>query len=115
MAAFDAIDAAAEARMVEFRQQHATMLSRRDRQGRPLYAVTSGGNIRRTRKITARLKAKVLDRDGNACVECGSAPSVLHIAHIEAYCINGNNDLANLRTLCPSCHAAEGVPCAIEV
>lgn len=67
-----------------------------------------GGNIVRTKPITQRLKAKILKRDGHACVECGATPGILHVAHIEDYRINGNNHPDNLRTLCPECHAAEG-------
>jgi 5-methylcytosine-specific restriction endonuclease McrA len=102
-----------ERRRYEYaKRAHATMLARTDDAGRPLYRLTSGGNVVRTRPITQRLKAKILNRDGHACVECGatateSRDGVLHIAHIEDYRVNGNNDPDNLRTLCPDCHAAE--------
>jgi len=88
--------------------QRSGMLARTDSAGRLLYRVTSGGNIVRTKPITKRLKAKILKRDGHACVECGATPCILHVAHIEDYRINGNNHPDNLRTLCPECHAAEG-------
>ena len=104
-------------RVAEAKIRHATMLARTDSEGRPLYRVTGGGNVVRTRPITQRLKAKVLERDGHACVECSAtvdAHGVLHIAHIEDYRVNGNNDPDNLRTLCPDCHAAETVPPSVE-
>ncbi|MGZ4518903.1 MAG: HNH endonuclease [Mycobacteriaceae bacterium] len=83
------------------------MLTRTDPTGRPLYRVTSGGNVVRTRPITQRLKKKVVERDGNTCVECGASETVMHAAHIEPYRISGNNSLENLRLLCPRCHAEE--------
>jgi hypothetical protein len=96
---------AERARVEAAKRQHAEMLSRTDSAGRPLYRVTSGGNVVRTRPITQRLKAKVLRRDGSACVECG-ADNSLEVAHVEPYRVNGNNDLDNLRTLCAPCHRA---------
>ena len=72
-----------------------------------LYRVTSGGNIVRTKPITKCLKKRILTRDGNRCVECGST-KWLEIAHIEPYRISGNNADDNLRTLCNPCHQAEG-------
>ena len=99
---------AEEERVAAARKRHATMLARTDSAGAPLYRVTRGGNIVRTKPITQRLKAKILKRDGHACVECGATPCILHVAHIEDYRINGNNHPDNLRTLCPECHAAEG-------
>lgn len=115
---FAAVFAARAKRIEQATRAHAVMLARTDEVGRPLYRLTSGGNVVRTRPITQRLKAKVLNRDGHACVECGAkadAYGVLHIAHIEDYRVNGNNDIDNLRTLCPPCHNAEEVPCAREV
>lgn len=87
--------------------QRSAMLARTDSAGRPLYRVTSGGNIVRTKPITKRLKKRILTRDGNRCVECGST-KWLEIAHIEPYRISGNNADDNLRTLCNPCHQAEG-------
>ena len=105
---FSSIWEAEARRIAEPERTHATTLARTDNEGRPLYRVTSGGNVVRTRPITKRLKAKVLDRDGHACVECRATTS-LEVAHVEAYRVNGNNALDNLRTLCHDCHMAEGV------
>ena len=93
-------------RLAEAKRANATMLARTDDEGRPLYRMTSGGNVVRTRKITKRLKAKILDRDGHACVQCGATKS-LEAAHVEDYRINGNNHPDNLRTLCTPCHRAD--------
>ena len=64
-------------------------------------------NIVRTKPITKCLKKRILTRDGNRCVECGST-KWLEIAHIEPYRVGGNNADDNLRTLCNPCHQAEG-------
>lgn len=93
-------------RVAEAKARHATMLARTDDEGRPLYRVTTGGNIVRTRPIKAGPRARILKRDGFACVECG-AQEDLQIAHIEDYSVNGNNADENLRTLCAPCHVAE--------
>ena len=61
----------------------------------------------RTKPITKCLKKRILTRDGNRCVECGST-KWLEIAHIEPYRVGGNNADDNLRTLCNPCHQAEG-------
>jgi len=53
------------------------------------------------------LKKRILTRDGNRCVECGST-KWLEIAHVEPYRVGGNNADDNLRTLCNPCHQAEG-------
>ena len=64
---------AEEERVAAARKRHATMLARTDSAGAPLYRVTRGGNIVRTKPITQRLKAKILERDGHACVN-GQSP-----------------------------------------
>jgi 5-methylcytosine-specific restriction endonuclease McrA len=47
-----------------------------------------------------------LKRDGYKCVKCGATEN-LHVHHIIALSKDGTNDLGNLVTLCPSCHAEE--------
>lgn len=86
--------------------RHAKMLARTDSEGRPLYRLTEGGNVVRTRPIKEHMKRRILARDGHACVECGTTRN-LEVAHIEPYRVNGNNSDENMRTLCASCHAAE--------
>ena len=86
--------------------QKSGMLDLRDDKGRPLYRLTSGGNMVRTRPIRPHMRKRILARDGHACVECGDTGR-LEIAHIEAYRVNGNNDDDNLRTLCVACHNLE--------
>ena len=51
----------------------------------------------------ARLRRRVLDRDGWQCVLCGSR-NRLECDHIEGLAEGGSNSLDNLRTLCRACH-----------
>ncbi len=83
--------------------QTSSMLSLRDSQGRPLYKVTSGGNIRRTRKVTKATRLRVLARDNHACVWCTSTDHV-EVDHVIRYADGGSSRDDNLRTLCKPCH-----------
>lgn len=53
------------------------------------------------------IRFKVLERDGYKCVNCGKnvTVSTSHIDHIIPKSKGGTEDLMNLRTLCPECHA----------
>jgi 5-methylcytosine-specific restriction endonuclease McrA len=84
------------------------MLGLVDARGRPLYKITSGGNIVRTQKVPRYRKLKVLIRDGYSCVLCmASGPDVeLEVDHIVRYADGGGNHESNLRTLCKPCHSA---------
>lgn len=67
-----------------------------------------------SRKISARLRAEVLDRNGFTCQMCGLTPGDidpgtnrkvrLHIGHIKDKSLGGKDELSNLRTLCSSCN-----------
>lgn len=83
------------------------ILARVDDQGRPLYKITEGGNLARTRKITPATRRRVLERDGHACVWC-EATDWLHLDHIKRYADGGSNRDDNLRVLCATCHATRG-------
>jgi 5-methylcytosine-specific restriction enzyme A len=50
----------------------------------------------------AQLRAKALARDGHRCQKCG-APAT-EVDHIVPLYVGGPNLLANLRSLCQSCH-----------
>jgi len=66
----------------------------------------------------SRIRRQVLERDGYRCVLCGWQPYVwidaefakheLDIDHIVPLAEGGTSDLANLRTLCTTCHAKRG-------
>lgn len=83
------------------------MLRAMDADGRPLYRVSSGGNLIRTTKTSARLRRQVVERDGNKCVLCGGARP-FHVDHIVRYVDGGPTALDNLRTLCVPCHNKRG-------
>ena len=51
----------------------------------------------------SRIRRRVFDRDGWACVKCGR-PGRLECDHIVALSAGGSNDMDNLRTLCRDCH-----------
>lgn len=52
-------------------------------------------------------KRLALHRDGFECNRCSAAGSRLHVHHIEYRSEGGSDDLDNLETLCPDCHADE--------
>lgn len=55
-----------------------------------------------------KLRYKILERDEKKCQDCGSSPAegaVLQVHHILPVHQGGNNDEANLVTLCSQCHA----------
>jgi hypothetical protein len=51
-----------------------------------------------------QIRARVLDRDGHRCGNCGSTRN-LHVHHIVPLSKGGVNSESNLRTLCKDCHA----------
>lgn len=65
-------------------------------------------------KISARLRAEVLDRNGFTCQMCGLTPGDidpytgrkvrLHIGHIKDKSLGGRDELSNLRALCSTCN-----------
>jgi hypothetical protein len=64
--------------------------------------------VRRSRaEIPEATRAAVFERDGNACVLCGSAQD-LTLDHIEAWSKGGPDTVGNLRVLCRSCNSAKG-------
>ena len=65
------------------------------------------------RGVSARLRAQVLDRNGNTCQMCGVAANdtdangrraVLHVGHIKPKTEGGKDELNNLRALCSVCN-----------
>lgn len=65
-----------------------------------------GDGVRR-RIIPTGTRKAVMDRDGFACVECGS-DRFLSIDHIWPYSKGGTDALDNLRVLCRSCNSRKG-------
>ncbi len=57
--------------------------------------------------VSSEKRAAVLDRDGLACLRCGSQTE-LSIDHIKPLSCGGDNSLENLQTLCKACNSAKG-------
>ena len=53
------------------------------------------------------LKARLVERDGATCMDCGSLER-LTIDHIQPLAEWGTNDIENLRLLCHSCNTSRG-------
>ena len=72
------------------------------------------GNVAFERKISGRLRAEVLDRNGFTCQMCGLTPGEidpatgrkvhLHVAHIKDKSLGGKDEPSNLRALCSRCN-----------
>jgi 5-methylcytosine-specific restriction endonuclease McrA len=65
------------------------------------------------RRITARLRSRVLIRDCSTCRLCGTNPLkdptiTLHVDHIVPWSKGGRTVLANLQTLCARCNLGKG-------
>jgi hypothetical protein len=58
--------------------------------------------------IDQGLRWAVFQRDGYACVHCGSG-SDLTVDHIHPVLYGGTNSADNLQTLCRSCNSRKGV------
>jgi hypothetical protein len=73
-------------------------------------APTPVANVRRQRtprEPNARLRWRVLERDGNVCCLCGRSPpdgARLHVDHIVPWSAGGETTLENLRILCERCN-----------
>lgn len=57
--------------------------------------------------ISADLRAAVYERDGHACLTCGTTTN-LSLDHIHPYSLGGPDTFENLQTLCRSCNSAKG-------
>lgn len=72
---------------------------------------------RNTSYKTATLKARLIDAGlkNNECEECGLPNSwqgkalVMHLDHVDGD--NTNNEICNLRILCPNCHSQTSTYC----
>lgn len=59
------------------------------------------------RPIPLRVRAMVLQRDGNACLHCGTTES-LTMDHIYPWSLGGSDDATNLQALCGPCNNRKG-------
>ncbi len=53
-----------------------------------------------------KLRARAIRRDGGKCVTCGATDD-LEVDHVTPRSAGGSNALANLATLCNTCHTAK--------
>lgn len=63
--------------------------------------------LRGKHKISAQLRGRVMQRDGDQCQTCGSTDE-LQIDHIMPISKGGSSDIENLQVLCRSCNSAKG-------
>jgi 5-methylcytosine-specific restriction endonuclease McrA len=67
-----------------------------------------GRSIRSYRKRVSKAKRRrVFERDGLACVACGTGEE-LSIDHVIPIAKGGTNDESNLQTMCAPCNNAKG-------
>lgn len=88
---------------IALQQAHALAVRLR----RPLATGTAnGGRV----KVSPRVRAIVLERDGFRCRRCGASPddgARLVIDHITPLAAGGQNTRRNLQTLCDRCNAGK--------
>lgn len=63
--------------------------------------------VYRREPISATLRAKVYERDGHACLQCGATED-LTLDHIHPWSKGGPDTYENLRVLCRSCNSSKG-------
>lgn len=66
--------------------------------------------VRSRKSINARLRFKILERDGFRCVYCGATAQdgKLAVDHIISVAEGGSDDEANLATACEQCNLGKG-------
>jgi 5-methylcytosine-specific restriction endonuclease McrA len=76
------------------------------------YVRSSNGHRRRAwlppRSVNLRMRTHIIERDGEACAECGKKTTLLHLDHIKPYRLGGIYIEWNLQLLCESCNARKG-------
>ena len=65
---------------------------------------------RTPRTVPARMRYRVLERDGHKCSSCGATAqeAKLHVDHIVPYSKGGETTMDNLRALCADCNIGKG-------
>lgn len=70
-------------------------------------------NLPKRKKISKRLRATIMERDGHQCVRCSSVKD-LQIDHVIPVMCGGVNDESNLRVLCAKCNCSRNLGYAIS-
>lgn len=90
-------------------QYYYTILKQRIESEKIVFKFVEKATIEFKYKLSSKLRKSVLTRDNFTCTNCqhtglwcGKYLS-LHVDHIDGD--RSNNDLRNLRTLCPNCHS----------
>jgi hypothetical protein len=73
----------------------------------PLLSSPRSARERERRRVTARVRARILERDGESCGFCGTEHD-LQIDHIFPVALGGKSDDDNLQVLCGPCNRAKG-------
>ena len=97
-------------RIIDELVEHAFLTPLADKRYRVEYegTVWRRGNARGDRRaIPIGIRAYVMERDGYACLECGSTDD-LSLDHIQPYSKGGTDEPDNLRVLCRSCNSKKG-------
>lgn len=74
------------------------------RSGVPLWKMTRDEH---RAKIPAEVRQAVYERDGNACLHCGSTED-LSLDHIIPWSMGGPDTVENFQTLCRPCNSSKG-------
>lgn len=64
--------------------------------------------VKTKKKIGAKLRTQVYERDGYRCVKCSTHLN-LTCDHIHPESLGGETSLSNLQTMCKSCNSKKGV------
>ncbi len=98
------IEATEQAEKLEEEQQKELETEEKQRKKRKRHYTKNSIYKYQNKKFYIVTRQMAFDRDKNKCVECGRE-EYLEAHHIVERCKGGTDDISNLMTLCPLCHA----------